>query len=153
MRFAIAVAMLSGVLFAAGGAGKDKKKQAPPQTSALDKYVEEALHSKDSMKPESAGSLWTASSTLGDLASETSTLLVEGQGALVVFDGLRNVSHGSIAEATIPKDDCPRITLNGETRNNSIIVTDEIRMPTPLHQMVANFAEKFLGARRVLAAH
>ena len=52
MKFIIAIALCSTVVLA-GGDDKDKKKQPPPpQLSALDKYIQDAMHSTDATKAE-----------------------------------------------------------------------------------------------------
>jgi len=65
MKLLILFVLLSSLLLAGDDKGK-KKKPDQPQLSALDKYIQEAMHSTDSIKPESPGSLWVASSTLGE---------------------------------------------------------------------------------------
>ncbi|MGA2211638.1 MAG: flagellar basal body L-ring protein FlgH [Bryobacteraceae bacterium] len=85
--------LVSGLLVAADGKGK---KKAQPPTSALDKYIQEALHSTDSIKPESPGSLWIPSSTLGDLASDVRSRNVNDLVSIQVVESVSAVSGGQL---------------------------------------------------------
>jgi flagellar L-ring protein FlgH len=96
MKFAIVAALLSGVLLA-GGDDKKKKAVPPPQMSPLDKYVQEAMHSTDATKPESPGSLWTASSMLGDMASDVRSRYVNDLVTIQVIENISAVSGGQLA--------------------------------------------------------
>src|SRR5580704_2036123 len=99
MKVLFAAALLASLL-SAQQAQKGKKKQPPPTPlSALDKYVEEALRSTDSMKPESAGSLWSASSILGDLASDVRSRNVNDLVSIQVAENVSAVSGGVLASS------------------------------------------------------
>ena len=98
MKFLIAILLLSSVLSAGDDKGK-KKPPAQPPPSALDKYIEEALHSTDAMKPESPGSLWVASSTLGDLASDVRARNVNDLVSIQVVESVSAVSGGNLASS------------------------------------------------------
>jgi flagellar L-ring protein FlgH len=96
MKLLIMIVLLSSLLVA--GDDKGKKKQASqPQLSALDKYIQEALHSNDTIKPESPGSLWVASSTLGDLASDVRSRNVNDLVSIQVVENVSAVSSGNLA--------------------------------------------------------
>jgi flagellar L-ring protein precursor FlgH len=98
MKFVIAILLLSSVLSA--GDDKNKKKQpAQPPPSALDKYIQEALQSKDSIKPESPGSLWIPSSSLGDLASDVRATNVNDLVSIQVVESVSAVSGGNLASS------------------------------------------------------
>jgi flagellar L-ring protein precursor FlgH len=96
MRLTITMALLAGVLIA--GSDDKKKKDTPqPQLSPLDKYVQEAMHSTDSTKPESPGSLWNASSMLGDMASDVRSRYVNDLVTIQVIENISAVSGGQLA--------------------------------------------------------
>lgn len=94
MKFIITILLLSTLLFA--GDDKKKKTTAPPP-SPLDRYIQEALHSSDSMKPETPGSLWVASGTLGDLASDVRSRNVNDLVSIQVVESVSAVSGGQLA--------------------------------------------------------
>jgi flagellar L-ring protein precursor FlgH len=96
MKFFITTVILSGVLFAADNTTK-KKQPALPPPSPLDRYVQEAMRTTDSMKPESPGSLWTSSSTLGDLASDVRSRNVNDLVSIQVVESVSAVSGGQLA--------------------------------------------------------
>jgi flagellar L-ring protein FlgH len=98
MKFLIAILLLSSVLSA--GDDKNKKKQpAQPPPSALDKYIQEAMQSKDSIKPESSGSLWIPSSSMGDLASDVRANNVNDLVSIQVVESVSAVSGGNLASS------------------------------------------------------
>jgi flagellar L-ring protein precursor FlgH len=87
-----------GSLLCAGSDDKNKKKQttAPP-LSPLEKYVQEAMHSTDSLKPESPGSLFNSSALLGDLASDVRSRNVNDLVSIQVVESINAVSGGQLA--------------------------------------------------------
>jgi flagellar L-ring protein precursor FlgH len=97
MRFLVTLALAACVLSAADDTKKKKKDTPPPPASALDKYVSEALHSNDSLRPDSPGSLWVASSTLGDLASDVRSRNVNDLVSIQVVENVSAVSDGNVA--------------------------------------------------------
>jgi flagellar L-ring protein precursor FlgH len=98
MKFLMTIVLLPGLLSAADDKSK-KKTTPPPPPSALDKYVQEAMRTSDSMKPETAGSLWTASSTLGDLASDMRSRNVNDLVSIQVIENINAVSGGNLASS------------------------------------------------------
>ncbi len=98
MKLLIAILLLSSVLSA--GNGKNKKKQpVQPPPSALDKYIQEALQSKDSIKPETPGSLWIPASSMGDLASDVRATNVNDLVSIQVVESVSAVSGGNLASS------------------------------------------------------
>ena len=98
MKLLIMIVLLSSLLLAGDDRGK-KKQPAQPPPSALDKYIQEALHSTDAMKPESPGSLWVASSTLGDMASDVRSRNVNDLVSIQVVESVSAVSGGNLASS------------------------------------------------------
>jgi flagellar L-ring protein FlgH len=98
MKLLILTVLLSSLLVAGNDNGK-KKKTPQPQPSALDRYIEEALHSSDTMKPESPGSLWVPSSFLGDLASDVRSRNVNDLVSIQVVESVSAVSSGNLASS------------------------------------------------------
>jgi flagellar L-ring protein precursor FlgH len=98
MKLLIMIVLLSSLLLAGDDKGK-KKQPAQPPASALDKYIQEALHSTDAMKPESPGSLWVASSTLGDMASDVRSRNVNDLVSIQVVESVSAVSGGNLASS------------------------------------------------------
>ena len=97
MKLLIAIVLLSTLLW--GGDDKGKKKKPQPQPSALDKYIEEAMHSADTFKPESSGSLWVPSGPLGDLASDVRSRNVNDLVSIQVVENVSAVSGGNLASS------------------------------------------------------
>jgi flagellar L-ring protein precursor FlgH len=93
----LTTAILFSSLLCAGDDNNKKKQPAPPPPSALDKYVAEALRSTDALKPESPGSLWNVSSTLGDLASDVRSRNVNDLVSIQVVENVSAVSSGNLA--------------------------------------------------------
>jgi len=89
--------MLLSSMLLAGSDDKKKKPPAPPPLSALDKYVQEAMTSTGSLKPESPGSLFTSSSILGDLASDVRSRYVNDLVTIQVVESVSAVSGGQLA--------------------------------------------------------
>jgi flagellar L-ring protein FlgH len=98
MKLLITMVVLASLLWAGDDKGK-KKKPAQPQLSALDKYIDDALHGSDAMKPESPGSLWVASSSLGDLASDVRSRNVNDLVSIQVVENVSAVSGGNLASS------------------------------------------------------
>jgi flagellar L-ring protein FlgH len=97
MKRLILFVLVSSLLLAGDDNGKKKKQPNQPQLSALDKYIQEAMHSTDSIKPESPGSLWIASSTLGDLASDVRSRNINDLVSIQVVENISAVSSGQLA--------------------------------------------------------
>jgi flagellar L-ring protein precursor FlgH len=97
MKLLVMIVVLCSLLCASDDKGK--KKQPKPQPSALDKYIEEALHGGDTMKPESPGSLWVPSSSLGDLASDVRSRNVNDLVSIQVVENVSAVSGGNLASS------------------------------------------------------
>ncbi len=93
MRFLMTLALVSGVLVF-GGDDTKKKKAPPPQLSPLDKYVQDATKNADLTKPESPGSLWTANSMFGDMASDMRSRYVNDLVTIQVNENISAVSGG-----------------------------------------------------------
>jgi len=98
MKLLIVTVLLPSLLLAGDDNGK-KKKTPQPQPSALDKYIQEALHGSDTIKPESAGSLWIVSSPLGDLASDVRSRSVNDLVSIQVVESVSAVSGGQLASS------------------------------------------------------
>jgi flagellar L-ring protein precursor FlgH len=99
MKLLITMVLLSSLLLAADDKDKKKKQPSQPPASALDKYIQEALHSTDTIKPESPGSLWVSSSTLGDLASDVRSRNVNDLVSIQVVENVSAVSGGNLASS------------------------------------------------------
>ncbi len=95
MRFIIAIALLASIVFA--GDDKKKKTTAPPQLTPLERYVQEAMHSTDAASPASAGSLWTPTSMLGDMASDNRSRYINDLVTIQVVENISAVSGGQLA--------------------------------------------------------
>ncbi|HEX4167533.1 MAG TPA: flagellar basal body L-ring protein FlgH [Bryobacteraceae bacterium] len=77
------------------GQQQQQKKKAPPvQESALDKYVAEAHRRAASAISESPGSLWSAPSTLSDLAADVHARSVDDIVTIVVNETASAVATG-----------------------------------------------------------
>jgi flagellar L-ring protein precursor FlgH len=98
MKLLIAMVVLSSLLWAGDDKGK-KKKPTQPQLSALDRYIDDALHGGNAMKPESPGSLWVPSSFLGDLASDVRSRNVNDLVSIQVVENVSAVSGGNLASS------------------------------------------------------
>jgi flagellar L-ring protein FlgH len=98
MKLLITMILVSSLLLSADD--KHKKKEPPqPPPSAFDKYVQEALHSTGTMQPESPGSLWVSSSSLGDLASDVRSRNVNDLVSIQVVESVSAVSGGNLASS------------------------------------------------------
>jgi flagellar L-ring protein FlgH len=97
MKFLMALALVPVVLIA--GDDKKKKDAPPPQLSPLDKYVQDAMHGAGATKPESPGSLWTATSMLGDMASDMRSRYVNDLVTIQVIENISAVSGGQLASS------------------------------------------------------
>jgi flagellar L-ring protein precursor FlgH len=88
--------------------GADKKQKKEPEPSALDKYLQEALKQTAAPVQPSAGSIWSPSSRLSDIASDVRaaqvddlvTILVNEQ-ASAVANGETKTSRASSAQSQI----------------------------------------------------
>src|ERR1700722_12962823 len=98
MKLLIAMVVLSSLLWAGDDKAK-KKKPTQPQLSALDKYIDDALHGSEAIKPETPGSLWVPSSFLGDLASDVRSRNVNDLVSIQVVENVSAVSGGNLASS------------------------------------------------------
>lgn len=100
--------ILAAVLIATAGYAADKKPKKAPEPSALDKYLQEALKQSAAPVQPSAGSLWSPSSRLTDVASDVRaaqvddlvTILVNEQ-ASAVANGGTQTSRAAAAQSSI----------------------------------------------------
>src|SRR5580658_789235 len=99
--------LVSLTVLAAVSYGADKQKKAP-EPSALDKYLQEALKQTAAPVQPSAGSIWSPSSRLSDIASDVRaaqvddlvTILVNAQ-ASAVANGETKTARASSAQSQI----------------------------------------------------
>jgi flagellar L-ring protein precursor FlgH len=97
MKFLLVIATMAGVLVA-GSDDKSKKKQpAAPQLTPLERYVQDAMRGTDLAKAESPGSLFSSTSTLGDLASDVRSRYVNDLVTIAVVENISAVSGGQLA--------------------------------------------------------
>ena len=85
MNFAKAVAMVMCLALSAGAANKDKNKKKPPEPSALEKYIAEAMKtngSPDAAHP--AGSLWSPNALFSNLGMDLKASRVNDLVTIVV---------------------------------------------------------------------
>jgi len=94
-------------VFATAAYGADKPKK-PPEPSALDKYLQEALKQSGAPVQPSAGSLWSPASRLTDVgsdvrAAQTDDLvtIVVAESASAVATGATKTSRASAAQSQI----------------------------------------------------
>ncbi len=87
----LAFCLLSAGLLEAGG---PKKKQTPPQDSALDQYVEAAHRRAASALSESPGSLWSSPATLADMAADVRARSIDDIVTIVVSEQASAVATG-----------------------------------------------------------
>jgi flagellar L-ring protein precursor FlgH len=99
MKFLVTI-FLTALLLSGGDDSSKKKKQAPPPPlSPLDKYVQEAMRTTDQMRPETPGSLFVASSFLGDLASDVRSRNVNDLVSIQVVENISAVSGGQLSSS------------------------------------------------------
>jgi flagellar L-ring protein FlgH len=91
MRTALALGCALTALQAAS-----KKKQKPPQPSALDRYVEQATAAARAANDASPGSLWSSSALLTDLARDLRASRVNDTVTVLVAENASAVSSGDV---------------------------------------------------------
>ena len=94
MRFSILFLTLAAILLAAPSS-KDKKTKKPPEPSALDKYLQDALKQPVAPSQPSAGSLFSSSSRLTDLGSDVRAAQVDDMVTIVVNESASAVANGA----------------------------------------------------------
>src|ERR1700742_4878567 len=92
MRFSIAFFTMAAILLAAP---TDKKTKKPPEPSALDKYLQDALKQPVAPSQPSAGSLFSPSSRLTDLGSDVRAAQVDDLVTIVVNESASAVANGA----------------------------------------------------------
>lgn len=92
MRFSIAFLTMAAILLAAPS---DKKTKKPPEPSALDKYLQDALKQPVAPSQPSAGSLFSPSSRLTDLGSDVRAAQVDDLVTIVVNESASAVANGA----------------------------------------------------------
>lgn len=100
MNFAKAVAMVMCLALSAGAANKDKNKKKPPEPSALEKYIAEAMKtngSPDAAHP--AGSLWSPNALFSNLGMDLKASRVNDLVTIVVNENTSAVATGDVKTA------------------------------------------------------
>jgi flagellar L-ring protein precursor FlgH len=92
MRSSIAFLTMAAVLVAAPSSKKSKK---PPEPTALDKYLQDALKQPVAPSQPSAGSLFSPSSRLTDLGSDVRAAQVDDLVTIVVNESASAVANGA----------------------------------------------------------
>jgi len=135
-RLAVVLLVLTLPCFAGvPGTSKSKTNQKPPETSALDKYIQDAMRNAPANAgPISApGSTWTSASRLLDLGSDVRARQVDDMVTVLVAEsvsadvtGVTKTSRASAAKSTIPalagltKATGPWTNLANLTTNSSL---------------------------------
>ena len=101
MRFPTLLSSLTmaALLLAAPAYSAGKKTKKPPEPSALDKYLQDALKQPVAPVQPSAGSLWSSASRLTDIGSDVRAAQVDDLVTIVVNESASAVATGATQTA------------------------------------------------------
>lgn len=93
-----------------------QKKPKPPEPSALDRYVEQAAAAARAANDASAGSLWSSSALLTDLARDLRASRVNDTVTVLVAENASAVSSGNVQSARTSSAKNTITSLAGATK-------------------------------------
>ncbi len=97
MKQSALAALLLSITLSGALAGADKKQKKPPEPSALDRYIKEALANQVlSDTAPAAGSLWSPAARLSDLGADIRAVQVNDLVTVVVNEQASAVATGDV---------------------------------------------------------
>jgi flagellar L-ring protein precursor FlgH len=116
MKPKLIAALLVLACAAAPAGARGRKKQKPPERSALDRYIEQATASAHAASDASPGSLWSSTAPFLDLARDVRASRVDDTVTVLVAENASAVSSGDVQSARTSSAKSSVAALAGVTK-------------------------------------